>query len=145
MIDKMKEIIYTFACVVTGVLFACALFITVFYREDAFSVKLLWEILATSFVCACGNLFWSGRALFGKHIRIRQMIHYIYINAVVFGCAALFKWFDFGNWKMVCFMFLCIAAVFAAVSWGVWRYNVRESQLLNNHLKEYQEKKDILP
>ena len=145
MADKIKEILYTFACVVTGVLFACTLFITVFYREDVFSVNLLWEILATSFICSCGNLLYPGRALLGKQLRIRKGIHYIYINIVVFGCAALFDWFDFRNWKMLCFMILCIAVIFIVVSWIVWRYGKRESQLLNHRLKEYQEKKDLLP
>ncbi|MCM1039549.1 MAG: DUF3021 domain-containing protein [Roseburia sp.] len=143
MMDKIKEILYTFVCVVTGVLFSCALFITIFYREDALSVNLLWEILATSLVCAAGNLFFLHREQPKRRIRVLAFFHYLYINVVVFGCAALFDWFDIGNWKMSAFLFLSIVVIYVAVCWGVWHRGRKESQILNQHLKEYQEKKEI--
>lgn len=143
MLDKIKEIIYTFVCVVTGVVFSCALFITIFYREDALSVNLLWEILATSFICAIGNLFFLHRKQPKKRMRVLALLHYIYINVVVFGCAAAFNWFDIGNLKMTGFLFFSIAAIYVAVCWGIWHRGRQESQILNQRLKEYQEKKEI--
>lgn len=141
MLEKIKELLYTFSCVVTGVLFACALFITIFHRDNRISVAVLWEILFTSFVCTCGNLLYPYREISTRQEIVRRVLHYLYINAVVFGCAALFGWYDLKNLRMSGFMFCCILLIFLVVSWLVWRHSSKVSQALNSQLKRYQEKK----
>lgn len=141
MFEKIKEMLYTFSYVTTGVLFSTALFITIFAKDITLSVSLLWQILITAFVCVPGNLIYPKRDITAKQIGIRILIHYIYINVVVFGCAAFFDWYDVRNIKMSGFMFLCIAVVFIVVSSIVWQNAKRMSEALNNRLKEYQDKK----
>ncbi|MCM1143392.1 MAG: DUF3021 domain-containing protein [Blautia sp.] len=141
MLEKIKEMMNTFAYVVTGVLFACALFITVFYRDDSLSIALLWQILGTAFICVWGNLLYPNRKISKKQIILRRGLHYLYINVVVFGCAVLFDWFDVRNWKQSGFLFISIAVIFTAVSWAVWHRDKKISQVLNERLKRYQDRK----
>lgn len=139
--DKIKEMLYTFSYVTTGVLFATALFITIFYRDESLSVPLLWEILITSFLCVFGNLIHTKQVCSKRQSMFRLILHYLYVNMVVFGCAGLFQWFNMKDIKMVGFMILCIAVIFLAVSWVVWHNGKKVSDLLNKQLEEYQDKK----
>ena len=52
MLSKIKEMFHTFPYIVTGVLWACAIFISIFNRDGLIPVSLLWQILAVSFLCA---------------------------------------------------------------------------------------------
>ncbi|MDE6749136.1 MAG: DUF3021 family protein [Lachnospiraceae bacterium] len=141
MFEKIKEMLYTFSYVTTGVLFSTALFITIFAKDVTLSVSLLWQILITSCVCVLGNLIYPRREITAKQTVIRILIHYIYINIVVFSCAVFFDWYDVRDIKKSGFMFLCIIVVFIVVSSIVWQNAKRMSEALNNHLKEYQDKK----
>ena len=141
MYSKIKEMLYTFSYVTTGVLFSTALFITIFAKDVTLSVSLLWQILITSGVCVLGNLIYLKREITAKQTIIRILIHYIYINIVVFSCAVLFDWYDVRDIKKSGFMFLCIIVVFAVTSSIVWQNAKRMSEALNNRLKEYQDKK----
>ncbi len=141
MYSKIKEMLYTFSYVTTGVLFSTALFITIFDKDVTLSVSLLWQILITSFVCVLGNLIYPKREITAKQTFIRILIHYIYINIVVFSCAVFFDWYDVRNIKMAGFMFFCIIVIFAVVSSIVWQNAKRMSETLNHRLKEYQNKK----
>lgn len=140
MYEKIKEMLYTFSYVTTGVLFSTALFITIFTKDVTLSVSLLWQILITSCVCVFGNLFYPKRKITTKQICIRILLHYLYTNIVVFGCAVLFDWFDVRNVKKSGFMFLCISVVFIVVSGIIYQNAKRMSEALNNRLKEYQDK-----
>lgn len=141
MFEKLKEMLYTFSYVTTGVLFSTTLFITIFAKDVTLSVSLLWQILITAFVCVLGNLIYPKKEITAKQIGIRILLHYLYINIVVFGCAAVFEWYDVRNIKMTGFMFLCIMVVFIVVSSIVWKNAMRMSEALNNRLKEYQDKR----
>lgn len=141
MYSKIKEMLYTFSYVTTGVLFSTALFITIFAKDITLSVSLLWQILITSCVCVLGNLIYPKRVITAKQTIIRILVHYIYINIVVFSCAVLFDWYDVRDIKKSGFMFLCIIVVFAVTSSIVWQNAKRMSEALNNRLKEYQDKK----
>ena len=140
MLSKMKETFHTFAYVVTGVLFACALFITVFNREEMVPSNLLWQILAASFLCTLGNFIYPNSKISRRERIICTLLHYLYTNIVVFGCARVFRWFDVENLIMNIFMFLSIGSIFLAVSYVIRRQNRKLSALLNERLEQYQNK-----
>lgn len=139
-LSRMKEIFHTFSYVVTGVLCACALFITVFNREGVIPANLLWQILIVSFLCAMGDFFYPQRKISKRERIVRRCLHYLYINVVVFGCARFFWWFDTDNPVMNAFMILAVLAVFLTVSYVLQRQNRKLSVLLNEHLEQYQNK-----
>jgi len=140
MMSKIKGMLHTFSYVVTGATFMCALFLTIFNQSGTVSVQLLWQILITSFLCVFGNLLYPRREIARWKTGAIRLLHYFYINAVVFGCAKVFCWFDTGDWKMSGFMLLAIAIVYILVSWAVWHEGKKLSVLLNDHLKKYQNK-----
>lgn len=138
---RLKEMLYTFSSTVTGVLFAAALFITIFSGRDAMvPVQLLWQILITSVVCMLGNLLRACEAI-ARRRRLSHILHYLYINAAVFGCGRVFDWYKVENMKHNAFLFLMIALIYAGVSYSVWLKNKKTSELLNQHLEKYQDKK----
>lgn len=141
MFEKIKEMLYTFSYVTTGVLFSTALFISIFAKDVTLSVSLLWQILITSCVCVLGNLIYPKREITAKQMGIRILLHYLYINIVVFGCAVFFDWYDVRNVKKSGFMFLCIIVVFIVVSGIIYQNAKHMSEALNHRLKEYQDKK----
>lgn len=142
MLDRLKEMVYTFACVETGVLFACASFLTVFNKDGSFSVSLLWQIMITTLACVFGNLIYPNRKISRKRKIIYISLHYLYVVAVVFACAYLFYWFDIRNIKMSAFLLFCITVIFLVVSWFLWNRTKRMSERLNDQLKEYQSRKE---
>lgn len=140
MVARMKEMFRTFSYITTGVLLMCALFLKIFNEDGTVSDSLLWQILITSFLCVFGNFLYPRYKMTERGSIARRVLHYLYTNAVVFGCARVFRWFDLGNMRMIGFMFFGIAIVFLVVSHVIWRENRKLSTLLNEHLKRYQNK-----
>ena len=137
--NRIKEFFRTYAYVVLGVIISTATFITIFYPGISFSVALLWQILACSFVCTLGNiLWWTTRRLSKTEVIIRIAIHYLYINVVVFGSAILFNWIDYDNPVMIISMFVMVLVVFVVVFLATWYYGKRISDMMNRGLKAYQ-------
>lgn len=140
MVSKIKEMLHTFSYVVTGVVFMCALFLTAFNQTGIIHIQLLWQILFTSFLCVLGNLVYPQRKIARWQVAVRRLLHYLYVNAVVFGCAKVFWWFDIADLEKAGFLFLEVAVVFVVVSWAIWHRSKKLSDLLNDHLGKYQNK-----
>lgn len=136
--------LHTFAYIETGALISCTLFITVFQKDASLSVSLLWQLLITTFLCVCGSLIYPNRNISKKLSVILVCLHYLYINAVVFGCAYFFNWFDVTNIKMAVFLFLSVTVTFLTLAWIIWHQSRRMTELLNYRLREYQNNKRVL-
>lgn len=143
MCNRLKEIARTYAYVVLGVEIAVAVFISIFTPEADLSVALLWQVLVCSFVCVFGNLlWWTAKQLSGSQIVIRIVLHYLYINVVVFGSALLFDWIDSDSPTMIISMFLMILVVFIVVFIAIRHRDKRVSELMNRRLMAYQGQED---
>ena len=141
--NRIKDFVRTFAYVVLGVEINTTTFITVFYPGTSLSVAVLWQILACSFVCTLGNvLWWTTRRLGKTEVIARTVLHYLYINVVVFGCAFLFDWIDYQNSVMIICLFLMVLIVFVLVFLVNWHYNKKISEMMNRGLKAYQEREE---
>ena len=141
--NRIKGVVQTCAYVVFGVEIAVAVFISVFYPGVSLSVALRWEILACSIVCALGNvIWWTGKELSRMETLIRIFLHYLYINAVVFGSAFLFDWIDYDSIVMVISMFFMILVIFIVVFLESRYHDKKMSDLMNKRLKAYQEREE---
>ena len=141
--NRIKDFVRTFAYVVLGVEINTTTFITIFYPGLSLSVAVLWQILACSFVCTLGNvLWWTTRRLRKTEVIFRIVLHYLYINVVVFGCALFFDWIDYHNPIMIICLFLMVLIVFVLVFLVNWYYSKRISEMMNRGLKAYQERKE---
>lgn len=136
---RMMELLLTFCMVTTGSVFVCAVYNKVFWPQGTFlESDILWQLLALALVCSLGNFIHPYREISRKRAVVNKVLHYLYINVVVIGSGYLFAWMDIGNLLMLAVMFLGILAVFAAVSFVIWRLHTRESENLNRKLREYQ-------
>lgn len=141
--NRIKETIRTYAYIVLGVEIAVAAFISIFYPGISLTVALLWQVLASSFACVLGSLiWWTSKRLNKTEVAIRILLHYLYINVVVFGSAFLFDWIDFDSIIMVFSMFLMILTVFVVIFLATCCYSKRISEMMNRGLEAYQEKEE---
>jgi hypothetical protein len=87
-----------------------------------------------------GILIYPQRKMTKRESVIRRLLHYLYINVIVFGSARVFHWFDEESLIMNLFLFLTIVAVFFTVSYTMLRNDRKISALLNERLQQYQNK-----
>ncbi|HWT74717.1 MAG TPA: DUF3021 family protein [Mobilitalea sp.] len=131
--EMLKKSLLTFVLVLAGYTISTAIFISIFVRGYEFSILLLWEIIGMSAVCTLGNLiFYSKCEISKKQMRLRKIIHYIYINAAVLGGAFLFQWIDPGLLLQFLFMLVLIAAVY----YGVMAFNFRKEEKTADHMNK---------
>lgn len=135
---KIKDVLFTFVCVTTCVVFATALYVTVFWPRTQLGCQILWQILAVSFLCSLGTLVYPDREVSKKTARLLVFLHYLLVNAVVLGCGIAFEWFYMDKLPMVIGMFLLIAAVFWLVSAVMWKKAASTAALMNEQLRKYQ-------
>lgn len=137
---KWKDLLFAFVCVTTCVVFVTAVYITIFWQQATLGVEILWQILTVSFLCSLGIYIYPEREVSGKTEKLLYILHYIISNVVVLGCGVWFGWFDTDNLPMVLGMVIAVALVFLLVSIVMWKRNQRTAALMNERLKEYQQK-----
>lgn len=143
--DLVKRIINTFAYIMTGISFSTAIFITVFIPKLKFDISLIWEIVAMSAVCALGNMiYYYKRDLTKKQMKLRIIIHYLYINAVVFGGSFLWEWLTPGLIPEFLVMLLLVTVVYVIITVVTIRQEVKIAENLNRRLrKQYPIKEEV--
>lgn len=114
--ERIKNVWSTFISVTTLVVFASAVYITIFWKGAVLNVGILWQILGTSFVCSLAMLMVDpqGGGSRKKGLLI-NILYYLYVNVVVLSAGFLFQWFYPGNLPMVVGMLVLIAAVFVCI------------------------------
>jgi len=137
-LNKVKVFFHTYVCVVTGVLFATAFFITFFMPKEELEVSLLWQILFVSLLCSVGGLIHSEKSISRKKKALLVFLHYVEVNAVVLGFGMYFSWFSIEYLPHVIGMLLMINVIFLGVSVVEWKRAAKEAKLMNGRLAEYQ-------
>lgn len=140
MLKRLESIVSLFARITTGVLFVAAVFINVFYGNDCdIEVKLLWQILLVSGVCALGALilpFDAKREVSKYSMLICMLIYYFFVNVVVLLSGFYFEWFYIDNWKQVLGMVVAIAFVFVVVTLITYHAEYQVAEKMNRKLQE---------
>ncbi|MDE6662817.1 MAG: DUF3021 family protein [Lachnospiraceae bacterium] len=135
---KLENLLFTFVCVTSCVVFATAVYITIFWPQAKFGVEIIWQILSVSFLTSLGVCFYPKKEVSSKVALVRNILYYIYVNVVVLGCGIWFGWFYADNLPMVLGMLILIALVFILVSIAIWNRAKRMAILMNERLKGYQ-------
>lgn len=138
---KLKDMLFTFVCVTTCVVFASAIYITLFWQEAQLDVSILWQILIVSLLCSLGSLLYPKKIKTKRAMNLIIILHYIYINLVVLGCGFLFEWFYINDAGMVLGMLFTIAIIFVFMSILFYRTAKKQTQNLNDQLREYIDKR----
>lgn len=139
--SKLKELIFTFSCVVTCTLIASASYISIFWEDVILDVNILWQIIIVSLICCLGNLFYPKEEKSRRQFYTILVIHYLYIVMVVMGCGFYFGWFHINDLAMVLGMLLQITFIFILI---VFIFHVRSKKQADRMTKRLQEyiKKD---
>lgn len=135
---KLKIIMSMFAAITTCVLFATALFTTVFFPLSEVSPSLLWQILVTSFLCAASTLVHQGER---KPAGFIVFLHYLLINVIVLGAGYFFEWYDVKIMSNVIAMVVLIAVIYVVVIFIFWKKGIKDAEQMNRKLQEYQNHK----
>lgn len=143
---KLRFLFHVFCMVTTCVVFAVALFTTVWDPSETVDAVTLWQIPSVSFLCTLGCLIYPWDRNLGKKEMIARMgIHYIYINAVVLGAGYQFRWYHPDHLRSVIAMLLTIAVIFMIVSVISWTKSAEDARRMNERLKEYRQKGENKP
>ena len=140
---RFKAFIYVYISVISCVVFGAASYITIFFPGESPSVNILWQILFVSFMCSVWTLLYPTRELSKKGMLILNLVHYSLVNIVVLGCGLWFEWFDTDNLPQVFGMLVLIAIIFAIVAGTTWKREAQVAYLMNERLREYQEKQEM--
>lgn len=139
MLKKLEYMISIFTKITTGVVFATAVFIQIFYGGDVrIGVEVLWQDLIVSAVCSLPALripIEGERELSKISMLIRILLYYCFVNAVVLSLGVYFSWFALSDWKQVLGMEAAIAFVFAFVMVVSYRAAYRTAERMNQKLK----------
>lgn len=141
MINRIKATLYTFVCVTTCIVFAAALFTTVFWKEASIGNEMLWQILIVSALCSLGTMIYPDYEVTKRRAVFLTVLHYIIVNVVVLGGGILFGWFDADNLLMVLVMLLLIAVIYFLVAMIMWKRAADVAIIMNEKLAEYQSRK----
>lgn len=139
---KLRYLFQIYTMVMTGVVFATAIFITFISPVERVESALLWQMAAVSGLCTLMSLVcypWN-REMGKVEQIVRTMIHYVMINVVVLGSGAWFEWYNPSRFGSVGAMILAIAIIFGVVTFFSWRKGKRVAAELNRRLEEYQRK-----
>lgn len=139
MLKRLEYMISIFTKITTGVVFATAVFIQIFYGGDVrIGVEVLWQDLIVSAVCTLPVLLIpieGEREVSKISMLIRMLLYYCFVNVVVLSLGVYFSWFVLSDWKQVLGMEAAIAVVFAFVMAVSYWAEYRTAERMNQKLK----------
>ncbi len=137
---KLKLFTEMFASITTCVAFATAIFTTFLFPVEEVPSSILWQIMATSFLCAASSMIYSRER---KPVGFLLFFHYLCINVIVLGAGYFFEWYDVGQISNVIAMVILIAVIYAIVSLIFWKKGVKDAEQMNRRLQEYQKRNEL--
>lgn len=147
MLEKIKVLLDVFGKITLGVLFATAIFITVFWGSDAqIGVAVLWQVLIVSAICSAPTVLFptdSRKEVSKRAMFFGQLFYFLFVNVVVLGLGNLFGWFSFQNPYMVLLMEILIIAVHCTVSIVCYLNDRATAQNMNEKLQEMKKKRSF--
>lgn len=138
---KLKMFFEVFTTVTTCVVFGVAVYCGIFFPGVQFGMEMMWQILLVSLLTSAGALMYKDE-LSKKSTKIRCVLHYLMVNVIVVVCGIWFNWFHTDDLAQVIGMLILIAVVFLTVSAISWKKVMKEADLMNRKLAEYQERTD---
>lgn len=134
----IKNMFKVFILSLSGTTIGSTIFITLFEKEATLDYKFLWQMIIISVGCALGNvIFMSKRELTKGEIKIRFMLHYLYISLIVIGGAYLFNWINIRNISSIGIMVVLVAIIYTSVTTAMFKNDSKEAEDLNKKLSKY--------
>ena len=137
---RLKVFFDVFTKVTTCVVLGVGIYCLIFFPEVNFGADIMWQILLVSFLTSAGTLMYTDE-ITKNSMKVRCVIHYLLVNIIVVSCGIWFKWFYPDNLPQVIGMLILIAIIFLVVSVVSWKKVLKEADLMNQRLMEYQANK----
>lgn len=138
---KIRFLVHIFTMVMTGVMFAVAVFTTVINPTETVETKLFWQIPLVSALCTLTSLIYPWDREMGKtETVVKTLIHYLLVTSIVLGGGAFFHWYDPSQLQNIAAMVLAITLIFAVVTAVAWKKSATDAARMNKKLEEYQKK-----
>lgn len=137
---RLKVFFDVFTKVTTCVVFGVGIYCLIFFPEVNFDADIMWQILLVSLLTSAGTLMYTDE-INKNSMKVRCVIHYFLVNIIVVCCGIWFEWFYLDNLPQVIGMLILIAIIFLVVSVVSWKKVLKEADLMNQRLVEYQTNK----
>ena len=132
----IKSMLQVFIYVTAGNTIGASIFLAVFNRDYQFNYEFLWQLVGIAAVSALGDLiFYSRKELSKKQIKLRFLLHYIYINIIVVGGAFILKWIEPGETTDIIFLFGLVTVIHICITAVVIKKDKKTAEDLNKKLK----------
>ena len=121
--------------ITTGILFVCAINITL-SREENIPSDTLWKILLSGFLTTVVTMFFLFRESDSKFVMgYRMILHYLALGIVMILSGRWFGWLEFDISGIV-MMLLSVAVVYFLTSFAYYILDRKEAQEINQKLNE---------
>ena len=134
---KLKTFFDVFTTVTTCTVIGVGVYCGIFFPGIRFGMEMMWEILLVALLTSAGTLMYKDE-LSKKSTKIRCVIHYLMLNVIVVVCGIWFNWFHTDDLAQVIGMLILVAIIFLIVSVVSWKKVMKEADLMNQKLAEYQ-------
>jgi uncharacterized membrane protein len=143
-VQYCKAVLKTFFYVLSGSILSSTVFITIFFPDSLFSILFFWEVIVMSVLTSLGTiLFITKQEISKKQMKLRQIVHYIYINVIVLATALLCGWVEISAILQIGTLILLIASVYFGVGAAMIKQEEKTAESMNERLREiYPEEKD---
>lgn len=138
---RLKTFLDVFTTVTTCTVIGVGVYCGIFFPGIHFGIEMMWEILLVALLTSAGTLMYKDE-LSKKSTKIRCVIHYLMVNVIVVVCGIWFNWFHTDDLAQVIGMLILIAVIFFIVSVVSWKKVMKEADLMNQKLAEYQGHKE---
>ncbi|GKX67163.1 DUF3021 domain-containing protein [Inconstantimicrobium mannanitabidum] len=134
-----KEFVVLFCTINTGVMFATAIYISLFEKEASLHVSILWQMLLVTFLTSLSDLlYYSKKELSKKQAIIRTCIQFILVSTIVIVCAYLFDWIDPTKpLYYIVSLIVLIIIVYILVKIISYKKDMKMAEKLNEKIAEY--------
>lgn len=138
---RLKTFLDVFTTVTTCTVIGVGVYCGIFFPGIHFGIEMMWEILLVALLTSAGTLMYKDE-LSKKSTKMRCVIHYLMVNVIVVVCGIWFHWFHTDDLAQVIGMLILVAIIFLIVSAVSWKKVMKEADLMNQRLAEYQGHKE---
>lgn len=134
--ERIKSLLFIFACVTTGTVIGNVVYILVFQDiRTSYYGQSLFRILLIALLTTLCSLIYPNRAISKRKEFLLASLHFILVCVIVLMFGMTGEWFEVGNVWMIVGAILVCAAIFAGVYGATEVRGKRLAAAMNERLK----------
>jgi len=138
---SLQDVMRDFFTICTCITMGTAVFLSVTGVEVIPSATL-WQLLLVGLLTTlAGFIYCSRRELGQKAFLLRQILHFLSINAILFLAAYAFAWIKFTDLRFVISFAVLVILVYALISAVIYTAQKQQVKRLNDKLNAYHQRR----